>query len=470
MTWKLFYLFVVAAPLWIPGFHRAAIAQALTNVDLPITPPTATATTPSTNIQPATPATSVVQQANEFTITGGQVSGGTNPNVVHQFQNFDLTDPDIANFVVSPNIANVISLIDSSNPSTIDGLLKLTSENSALGSNANLFLVNPAGIIFGENVILNLPGDLTATTSSALLFDETYLLSIDGTVNTIALPENDDKKPSTLLPTIDNLTGDPTGYFLLSESPNASNQLGTVALPGNIENQGTLEVTSQSAITFISQYIQNEGNLVAPGGEVNLIAHPGDSLLRLQQPGNILALDVIPADAIAMLSPTAGLPFTSLAELLTANNEESATQIVVNPDGSQTLAGASSFTPASGTVLLRGTIDVSTTNQSQSPGQVNVFGRQINMIGGAINANGSEQGGTVSIGGMPMVDDFRAAFVVIGRGAEIAVNAPQGFGGSVNIWADDTVQFYGSAAADGKDPNDSGTIKIEAGQVIDIRQ
>lgn len=465
MTWKIFSLLLVAAPLWIPHLHRSATAQASTNLDLSITPPVSTQG-PLSNIQPATPDTNVVQQANEFTITGGQTSGGTNPNLVHQFQQFDLGTPDAANFVVNPNVGNVISLINSLDPSTIDGLIKLTSNDPNLASSANLFLVNPAGIIFGENVTLNLPANLTATTASALLFEETYLLSIDGTMSTIDLPDASNK-PSTLLPTINNATGAPTGYFLVSDSISAAaalNPLPSSFPTGNIENQGNLEVSPQSSITFIGQYIQNDGSLVAPGGIVNLVAHPGDSLLRLREPGSVLALDIVPTDAITMLTPTAQLPSTALAQLLTASRKESATQIVVNPDGSQTLTGASH---APGTVLNRGTINVSTTNQT--PGQVNVLGSQINMIGGNITANGSEQGGTVSIGGMPMVDDFRAAFVAIGRGAEIAANAPQGFGGSINIWADNTVQFYGSATANGKGPNDNGTIRIDAGQVLDIR-
>ncbi|MBT9314986.1 filamentous hemagglutinin N-terminal domain-containing protein [Leptothoe spongobia TAU-MAC 1115] len=484
MTCKLFYLLLAIAPLWIPGLHKAATAQASAEISLPITPAIEpTASTP-TSIQPATSATTVIQQANQFTITGGQSSGNPAPNLIHQFQQFDLKSTDEANFVVNPDVANVISLINSAQPSSIDGLLKLTSNDPDLASSANLFLVNPAGIIFGENISLNLPADLTATTASALLFDNTYLLSIDGNVSEIALPTNEVSGVSSInvsSPTLNNLTGEPTGYLLLS-TPNSSaisDPLAATLPTGSIENQGNLQVAPHAAINLVGQYVQNDGNLIAPSGIVNLVAKSGDNLLHLSQPGSLISLDVIPADTLEVLSPVAGnsstaaLPSTAIAQLLTGGEEESATKIVNNPDGSQTLASAPSLTPRPGTVLVRGEVDVSNnmpTNQTSSPGTVNILGDQINLIGGDINANGVDQGGTIFIGGMPVIDNFRAAYVVVGRGSEITANASKGTGGTIHIWADDTLKFYGSATATGVDSARDGSVIINTDNVLDIRQ
>lgn len=507
MTCKFFYVFLTAAiPFWISGLHRAAIAQVSAETTLPIDITIEPAPATPTNIQPATPATTVVQQDNQFTIIGGQSSGTTAPNLIHQFQQFDLGSTDEANFVVNPDVANVISLINDIQPSSIDGLLKLTSSDPNFASGANLFLMNPAGIIFGENISLNLPADLTATTASALLFENTYLLSIDGTVSEIALPTDESSEVSSITlvpPSINSLTGDPNGYLLLSApiSSPISDPLATTlpldplaaTLPlGSIENQGNLQVAPQAALTLVGQYIQNDGSLVAPGGAVNILAKSGDNLLRLSQPGSLLTLDVIPAATLELISPVAdqssaaALPSTALAQLLTGGNEESATNIVSNPDGSQTLVSSQSLMPTPGTVLVRGVVDVSNsipadqtsdldahsipTEQASTSGTVNILGDQINLIDGNINANGIDAAGNVFIGGMPVVDNFRAAYVTVDRDSEITANSSQGNGGTIYVWADDAIQFFGSATATGIDPSQDGSVIIDSGGLIDIRQ
>ncbi|WP_259732394.1 filamentous hemagglutinin N-terminal domain-containing protein, partial [Synechocystis sp. CS-94] len=48
--------------------------------------------------------------------------------------------------------------------SIINGLIQVT------GGNSNLFLMNPAGMIFGPNASINVPGDFVVTTGSAIGF------------------------------------------------------------------------------------------------------------------------------------------------------------------------------------------------------------------------------------------------------------------------------------------------------------
>ena len=105
MTCKFFYLLLAAAPLWMPGLQSEASAQVSTNLSL-TAPTTQPSVVPPTTIAPATVDTSVAQQGNEFIITGGQTSAGTDPNLVHQFQQFDLSTTDTATFVVTPDVAD----------------------------------------------------------------------------------------------------------------------------------------------------------------------------------------------------------------------------------------------------------------------------------------------------------------------------------------------------------------------------
>lgn len=95
-------------------------------------------------------------------ITGGVSSG---QNLFHSFQEFSLTTDAIANFVHGEDVANIFSRVTGANVSEIDGTI-------ATQGQANLFLLNPAGIVFGANARLNVGGSFIATTSDRLIFED----------------------------------------------------------------------------------------------------------------------------------------------------------------------------------------------------------------------------------------------------------------------------------------------------------
>ncbi|MEQ9483315.1 MAG: filamentous hemagglutinin N-terminal domain-containing protein [Coleofasciculus sp. F4-SAH-05] len=133
---------------------------------------------PPTLAQPIIPAndntgTVVNPTGDRFDITGGTLSPD-NTNLFHSFQEFGLNSDQIANFLSSPNIQNILSRVTSNNPSIINGLIQVT------GSNANLFLINPAGIIFGSNAQLNVPADFTATTATGIGFSNNHWFNAFG--------------------------------------------------------------------------------------------------------------------------------------------------------------------------------------------------------------------------------------------------------------------------------------------------
>jgi filamentous hemagglutinin family protein len=208
-----------------------------------------------------------------YDITGGTTAG---TNLFHSFQRFGLSTGEVAKFFSDPAIANIFGRVVGGEASIIDGLIQATP---------NLYLMNPAGIVFGPNASLNVGGDFVATTANQIGFTGDRWFNAFGSVD------------------YTNLLGAPVSFVFTENN-------------GVIINQGNLEVGKNKAIAFLGSGAVSVGSLTAPDGVIAIASVPGTGLVRLSQPGSLLSYEFEPQpgqmigthDVGALVSGAVGVP------------------------------------------------------------------------------------------------------------------------------------------------------------------
>ncbi|BFU96568.1 MAG: protein of unknown function [Nitrospira sp.] len=234
---------------------RLFIACLLTWLQVSSVPPAA-AQTPSSPITSSGLNTIVTPNGNTYNITGGTRPGG-GPNLFHSFGEFGIPTNNIANFLnLTPNLAtsNILGRVTGGNISNIFGMI----QTSGYG-NANLFLINPAGFLFGPGATVNVGGMVTFASAD-------YLRLADG-----------GRFNASLKPVVpDLLTAAPVAAFgFLGSNPGAITVQGTqltVADGTGISLVG-VNITIQSG--KLEDGSVQSARLSAPGGQINLVSAAG---------------------------------------------------------------------------------------------------------------------------------------------------------------------------------------------------
>ncbi|MCD8486774.1 MAG: CHAT domain-containing protein [Desertifilum sp.] len=405
-----------------PSFHKAAILLA--------TLPFIGTIGSSVQAQTITPAqdgtnTVIVPNGTQFNIQGGKFSGN-GANLFHSFEQFGLSEGQIANFLSSPQIQNILGRVIGGDASIINGLIQVS------GGNSNLFLINPAGILFGPNARLDVPAAFTATTATAIGFGENTWFNAFG-----------DNQWSTLV-------GTPNAFQF------------NLPHPGSIVNLGHLAVSPGQNLSLVGGSVINLGTLETPGGKVTLAAVPGEQVLRISQEGHLLSLDIPVTET--HLNPL------SLPALLTGNGLDHADSIRVNDRGQVVLSQSGVIIPnETGVAIASGSLNVSGT----TGGEVNVLGDRVGLVSANINASGTNGGGTILIGG-----DYKgqgtlpnATRTFVSRDSTLNADAvTQGDGGLVVVWADDTTQFLGNITArGGLEAGNGGFVEVSGKETLNFR-
>ncbi|MCT7996783.1 CHAT domain-containing protein [Laspinema olomoucense] len=273
---------------------------------LPLVTPIVAFSQPPQPILPAENGTGTVvhPEGEVFHIQGGTLSSD-GANLFHRFEKFGLNAGQTANFLSNPEIRNILGRVTGGDASYINGLIQVT------GGQSNLFLINPAGLVFGPDAALNVPGAFTATTATRIEFASGWFDG-EGFNN------------------YSQLIGKPLAFSFSTQEL------------GSIINAAPLTVNSQQNLSLIGGTVINTGTLSAPGGTITLAAVPGESLVRIAQEGYLLSIEVNPQDLT--LGNSSSLPLSvnplSLPELLTQTGVGHATGITVTEGGTVILTGS----------------------------------------------------------------------------------------------------------------------------------
>ncbi len=122
--------------------------------------------------------TAVTRNNNVFDITGG-TRPGNGPNLFHSFDRFNVGTGDTARFSGPAGIDHILSRVTGGSQSRIDGQLQVDI------AGANLFLLNPAGVLFGSGTRLDVPGSFHVSTADVVRLADGGRLVADGSAASV---------------------------------------------------------------------------------------------------------------------------------------------------------------------------------------------------------------------------------------------------------------------------------------------
>jgi len=380
---------------------------------------------------------SVTINGSVFNITGGTQAGR---NLFHSFQQFSVPTNNTAFFNNGLDIQNIISRVTGGSVSNIDGLIKANGT-------ANLFFLNPNGIVFGKNASLNIGGSFVASTSNSIKFADGFEFSATA----------------------------PSDAPLLTISVPIGLQYG--ANPRSITtNQSVLQVPSGNTLALVGGDVSlNGGGLTAAGGRVELGGLAGAGTVGLETNGNTFRLN---------------FPSNSLLSNVTLADD--AQVDVLGNGGGDIAVNTNIFTATNGGLLFGGT------EGTGNGGDITVNSNQFNISGvgqsgvGAgiyqiVAANASGNAGNITVntnsfnassgvlvgnsvlpGGMGNAGDIKitSGSLAINSGADISGSTfGQGNAGSVFISAKGSVSLdngYISSNVGSGAVGNGGSINISA--------
>jgi filamentous hemagglutinin family protein len=402
---------------------------------------------------------SQIDRANNiFTITGGTVVG---ENLFHSFEKFSVSAGFAAYFNNALTIQNIFSRITGGSISTIDGLIRANG-------NTSLFLINPAGIIFGSNAQLNIGGSFIATTAERLIFERG--ISFEATASdikpllTINMPlglqfDGNSEAITSInntAPGRSNLRLAPNRTLALIGSGVDLEKVNAIAFDGNIEiasiDRGTvsLELDSDRGWQLGYQDVTQFDRLTLNSAFIDTSGSQGLSRLR----GTTIDLTLGSTIRNFTIADGNGGNIDLLAtEAITLDNSSLFTQVGLNFDTEVAGMGGDLTIKAPQVSLINGSAVSAGTISLGSGGNIEIEASEFLQLSGGTNqipsllstsTQGRGSGGQINI---------RTGSLSVLDGSQIQAFAGEGQGGTISIEATKEVELSGTGTLRLIDPN-----------------
>ncbi|MBD1834892.1 filamentous hemagglutinin N-terminal domain-containing protein [Cyanobacteria bacterium FACHB-472] len=361
-------------------------------------------------------------------IPSDRIDGGAtrSANLFHSFSQFNVGEGRGAYFTNPAGILNILSRVTGANRSDILGRL------GVLG-NANLFLINPNGIVFGQDASLDVQGSFLATTADAIKLGDVGLFSASQPATSNLLTVS----PSALW--FNAVAAQP--IVNQSQAPSSFGQPNSAGLsPG-------LQVQPGRTLALVGGDVLLEGGrLTAAEGRIELGSVARVGQVSLSQTGNRIVLGYDSIDAFGTISLSNGA-------FVDASGE------------------------GGGDVQIRGARLEMTRNSNiwadtlgaENGGEVLV--RTTEVVLSESSSLGTDVLGT-GTGGDLTIDTER---LLVRDGGQVGAGTFSGKGGSLLITASESVRVIGTSA-DGRRPSglfaqslgsgDSGDLTIDTGRLL----
>lgn len=348
-------------------------------------------------------------------IEGGALRGR---NLFQSFREFNVGDGQRVYFANPAGIDAILSRVTGTNPSRIFGLL-------GVDGSANLFLMNPNGIVFGPNARLDIAGSFVATTADRLTFE-------NGATFSASNPEAPPMLTVTLRPHL----------------PYGTNYQGAISHAGN------LAVGTGQTLSLQGNTVTSRGSLSAPGGTVQLL---GDRVALLESASIDVShvgggSTVLIGGELQGQGPVPNASQTIVTEGVTINADA-----IAAGDGGRVIVWADNDTQFTGQITARGGAT------GGNGGFVEVSGKQTLTFDGRVDT-AAPQGKP----GQLLLDPFdleinqpliSAGQVILTADNNITFNAPvtiTGLGEGLSAFAGNSIFVNSNLVTNG------GTIELEA--------
>ena len=307
----------------------------------------------------------------------------TSNNAILNFSQFNIARGSTVNFVQPSAASRELDRINSASPSMIQG---------SLLSNGTVYLINPAGVIFGGGAVVDVNRIYVA---GSHMSDQDFLDCVD------------------------HFSG----------------------ISGMVSNSGQIR---GNQVVLVGTQVINQGSIVSPGGVVAM--YSGSDVL-VTEPGSHIAATVVPAVTAGpsasggkqidlRMSPMAAGDAYSLAIRHTGTIQ--ASTVVLNGGGGQ--------------VQVSGSINASSQSTGGTGGSVSITGGEVDLTSADIDVSGPAGGGEIFIGGGVHGGGDLTHADIVSVDANSTLNADattNGNGGTVVLWANDTTSAAGTLSARG---------------------